>query len=371
MFQPTNVNDIQAVYRHEDEEETNNPEPANAGVEIVPNFLTSTSADEDEEDPEAAQVGAGRGPDDEPDEANRSGKKTLLACVGTIGAVAVATAIGTSISSSSWNWNKNINSSASANLTNGGKSGKSSSSSKAGKGDGGCMSGNTGIVKVNEDESTTIVPLLNAAPGDKVKGLDDKLQDATCVVQSIGYWGPGELYGNYTSNHFVYDSSRGGIVEHGEVGDYSSEDQYVLLSSCPLVLDESGGAFTPIDTFVWPLNLEVDASSVIPFADYLSVYNFVRNVVKAFPALFGVTGYNNFEAAFAVFTGNAWDLLMECLAEGGDSCPACVDTMIDMANRFFTEPTKSEFLALFAPLAGLDAAAIRIALTSLMEQAEA
>ncbi|KAK1738030.1 hypothetical protein QTG54_011324 [Skeletonema marinoi] len=363
MFQPTNVNDIQAVYRHEDEEETNNPEPANAGVEIVPNFLTS--ADEDEEDPEAAQVGAGRGPD-EPDEANRSGKKTLLACVGTIGAVA---AIGTSISSSSRNWNKNINSS--ANLTNGGKSGKSSSSTKAGKGDGGCMSGNTGIVKVNEDKSTTIVPLLNAAPGDKVKGLDDKLQDATCVVQSIGYWGPGELYGNYTSNHFVYDSSRGGIVEHGEVGDYSSEDQYVLLSSCPLVLDESGGAFTPIDTFVWPMDLEVDASSVIPFADYLSVYNFVRNVVKAFPALFGVAGYVNFEAAFAVFTGNAWDLLMECLAEGGDSCPTCVDTMIDMANSFFTEPTKSQFLALFDPLVGLDAAVIQNALTSMMEQAEA
>ena len=113
------------------------------------------------------------------------------------------------------------------------------------------MSGNTGIVEVNEDESTTIFPLLIAAPGDKVKGLDDNLQDATCEVQSIGYWGPGELYGNYTSNHFVYASSRGGIVEHGEVGDYSSEDQYVLLSSCPLVLDESGGAFTPIDTFVW------------------------------------------------------------------------------------------------------------------------
>ena len=93
--------------------------------------------------------------------------------------------------------------------------------------------------------------------------------------------------------------------------------------------------------------------------------------MKAFPALFGVSGYVNFEAAFAVFTGNAWDLLMECLAEGSDSCPTCVDTMIDMANSFFTEPTKSEFLALFDPLVGLDAAVIQNALTSMMEQAEA
>ena len=53
--------------------------------------------------------------------------------------------------------------------------------------DTGCLSGDTGIMKVNEeDNSTTIIPLKSAMPGDMVKGLDSDLEEAICEVVLSG-----------------------------------------------------------------------------------------------------------------------------------------------------------------------------------------
>jgi len=137
----------------------------------------------------------------------------------------------------------------------------------------------------------------------------------------------------------------------------------VLVSSCPLVLDESGGAFTPIDSMVFPPD---DRPAFISWEYYLKMYKISVGTGRLLPLLWDATGYVNDEAA--VFTENSWDILMECLDEGGDSCLSYMGIMVGRAETFYTEPTKSDYLDLFAPLVDQDAAVIQNVLTSLIDE---
>ncbi len=221
-------------------------------------------------------------------------------------------------------------------------------STKGGKAS--CVSGDAGVFKVNDDDSVTVITLKEAEPGDKVKGLDADLHDAVCEVEALGYWGKGALYGNYTASHYVYDESSGDIVEHGEVGEYSFNDLFILLSTCPLVLDETEQAFTPIDSDV---NFGPEqGGNVIAWSDYINVFNSMFGLVK----LIGVCimdqdGYADLEGwqEFSVVLNEGYK---KCVENGGEDCIVAV-TLHEEAMKFYAEPCKSSYMAVLQPLLDL------------------
>jgi len=207
---------------------------------------------------------------------------------------------------------------------------------------GSCVSGDTGVFKVNDDNSVTVITLKEAEPGDKVKGLDANLNDAVCEVEALGYWGKGDLYGNYTASHYVYDKSSGDIVEYGEVGDYSFDDKFILLSDCPLVFDETGRAFTPLDSDV---NYGPEqGGNIIAWDDYVNVYNsFVGLVDVVGACVMDQEGYADLQGwtAFSVVLNDGYK---ECVENGGEYCIAAVN-LHEEAMKFYAEPCKSSYLA--------------------------
>lgn len=232
------------------------------------------------------------------------------------------------------------------------KSSKSpTTSSKSSKGGGGsCVSGDTGVFKVNDDDSVTVITLKEAEPGDKVKGLDEDLNDAVCEVEALGYWGKGSLYGNYTASHYVYDESSGDIVEHGEVGEYSFDDLFILLSTCPLVLDETEQAFTPIDSDV---NFGPEqGGNIIAWDDYINVFNSMLGLVDVIGAcIIDQEGYVDLEGwkEFSVVLNEGYK---KCVENGGEDCIVAVN-LHEEAMKFYAEPCKTSYLTALQPLLDL------------------
>ena len=218
------------------------------------------------------------------------------------------------------------------------------------------MSGNAGVFKVNgADESVTVILVKEAVLGDKVKGLDKDLNPAVCEVMALGYWGQGALYGNYTPSHYVYDENSGDIVEHGQVGEYSFDDKYTLLTSCPLVLDETEKAFTPIDSDVSDLFGDGEVGSVIPWDVYVNIFNYQSNLVENVgPCFLDQEGYEDFEG-FAEFTKELNEVAKKCLQNGGQDCIEVVNLQED-SMKFYAEPCKLRQLAVLQQWIDLRAA---------------
>lgn len=227
-----------------------------------------------------------------------------------------------------------------------------------------CMSGNTGLTKVNGDGSTDVVTVKNAVPGDVVKGLDNNLHETDCEVVTTGYWGMGPLYGNYTDDHYIYNSTSGNVVEHGKVGKLTFEGKYVLLSTCPVVLDESGVAFTPVDVFMWP---SASVPPLITWDYYLRVFKIILASGTELPTLLDKSAYVNVAGLFDDLVANPYDLIWNCATEGAE-CLLTVDVLMQAAESY-TEPTKSAYMTSFGPLFSLrdvgDEAAIQQALASM------
>eukprot|EP00591_Stephanopyxis_turris_P010788 CAMPEP_0195507272 /NCGR_PEP_ID=MMETSP0794_2-20130614/747_1 /TAXON_ID=515487 /ORGANISM="Stephanopyxis turris, Strain CCMP 815" /LENGTH=695 /DNA_ID=CAMNT_0040633901 /DNA_START=1 /DNA_END=2085 /DNA_ORIENTATION=+ len=114
---------------------------------------------------------------------------------------------------------------------------------------GSCMSGNIDV----KLKSGNIAAVKDLKVGDSIKGLNMDGEESYCKVESVGEFGFGPLYGNYTDDHFIYfppgnnNQSKSIIVPHGKKGAVTNETKYEVLTSCPLGLEQSGKAFTPID----------------------------------------------------------------------------------------------------------------------------
>lgn len=101
-----------------------------------------------------------------------------------------------------------------------------------------------------EDDDTEIVTKLKELKkGDFIQGYGKDMEyKKDCRVLTIGQFGRGELYGNYTSDHFIFNPSDQVIEQHGDSHDAVVDDKYEILTTCPLGVDEVGTRFTPIDS---------------------------------------------------------------------------------------------------------------------------
>lgn len=332
-------------------ESQNNPSSANddnLDIEIVANHPTKPNTMDD----------AGGEDDDDFDlevEDNRGWKKTLKN--GVLITTGLGAAVILCVSASSHMGNNKTSSSAMKTIRrSGSKSSKGPKSSKSPKStnapslqpsSSSCMSGDTGITKVNDDGTTTIVALRNAKEGDKVKGLDSKFNEAVCDVVAIGYWGTGTLFGNYTEDHYVLDTFNGTIVAHGQVGEETFGDKYVLLSTCPLVIDESGVAFTPIDEDEFPADELPDSLS---WEYYQKVHKVLITTVSLIfiPREYQI---NTTTINPLVSTKNVYDAIFKC-AEGGEDCLPAVDVLMGRSN-VYSLPNKEKAMEVGRPLVAL------------------
>lgn len=126
-----------------------------------------------------------------------------------------------------------------------------------------CMSGETGVTLVAPkaivhseksnlrsitDGKDQIVTVKNLKAGDSIRGLDENRDPATCTVEAVGLFGSGPVYGNYTHGHYILNPNSGDVEVHGTDQAMSIQEKYDVLTSCPLGMDETGTAFTALDT---------------------------------------------------------------------------------------------------------------------------
>lgn len=170
----------------------------------------------------------------------------------------------------------------------------------SGKCGGSCMSGLTGVLKVNKQEldhdpvpleasphlrrpkivsSTTndeVVQLQTLQEGDLIRGFDVDMNPTECEVHAIGQFGVGKLYGNYTDDHYIFNHITGNIEEHGITSSdqMTIEQKFEIFSSCPLLLDESGTKFTAIDS-----DFCGKETKSMSWSDYLLIHQAILRVV--------------------------------------------------------------------------------------------
>ncbi len=111
--------------------------------------------------------------------------------------------------------------------------------------------------------------------GDTVRGYDADLSPTTCKVEAIGSFGVGAVYGNYTADHYVFNPYFGTVEQHGMTGPESWEEKFDLISDCPLIEDEMGKRFAPIDSDFCGGEMK-DMS----WSDYLLLHRSILNVVR-------------------------------------------------------------------------------------------
>lgn len=143
-------------------------------------------------------------------------------------------------------------------------------------GDSSCMSGETGLIqKIAEDDTTKVTKLKELKKGDVIKGLGKEMESKDCQVVAVGTFGRGELYGNYTSDHFIFNPSNDAIEQHGITDDAIIDDKYEILTTCPLGVDEVGTKFTPIDSDFCGRSMKQ-----ISWKEYLLLHRAILRVVR-------------------------------------------------------------------------------------------
>jgi len=170
-----------------------------------------------------------------------------------------------------------------------GKSGKSKKSGKSGKA---CIAGQTGFKKVKPDtKQPTITRLDNLQVGDTIHGMDNnKAKNEECKVLSLTSSGNRTVYGNYTSDHYnLPQDGLNSVVAHGETGETGEPvTVYQVLSTCPVVTDETGKATT---FSLCVKNLSKDGA--LPWSSYIRIHATVLKLVTT-------TGVHDLSAFFDV-----------------------------------------------------------------------
>jgi hypothetical protein len=92
------------------------------------------------------------------------------------------------------------------------------------------MSGYTrvGIQSINEtlNNLTLFKTVRNLTVGDTIRGLDKDLNPANCLVQDIGPYGNGTVYGNYTDDHYILNPVANVVLPNGDSSVSSEVDKY-------------------------------------------------------------------------------------------------------------------------------------------------
>jgi hypothetical protein len=152
------------------------------------------------------------------------------------------------------------------------------------------------------------------------------------------------VYGNYTSDHFVLNPTTGHVETHGKHQDRTIQDKYIVLTSCPLGVDESGIGFTPFDSDFFGGN-EM-AQQPLTWHDYLLLHAAVLRVVRHTGAFwFDGSSYKdlNFLRAHAPIMGKT---LLQCMKDH-DDCNDLEEASLVFIDRALNENVKQKAFDIF------------------------
>jgi len=207
---------------------------------------------------------------------------------------------------------------------------------------GSCVSGKTGILtKHKKGSKESITQVRDLEVGDTVRGFDSKMKAASCKVEAIGSFGEGVVYGNYTSDHFVFNPKSEKVEEHGKVGTKEMVDKYDLIADCPLIEDESGKRFGPMDSDFCGGNIK-DLSWV----DYLLLHKAILRVVRQSGSFwFQKASYKNMNTV-SRFAPAVCKSMLKCMKDK-NSCNSLEQTSQRFINRALTDSAKVKTLNTF------------------------
>lgn len=204
-----------------------------------------------------------------------------------------------------------------------------------------CMAGSTMVTKFRGDD-TEMVMVRDLKVGDEIKGIDEEKNDAVCNVVSIFKSGKGKFYGNYTADHYIYDSESDMIVTHGKGGEpghddsinhnskgagsknkkleggsknkkleKTTDDMYDVFTDCPLGVDESGVSFTGISK-----NLCKGEMGDLSWTEYLSLHAGLLRLIFAT----GIHDYSAFRSLDKArqHLGGVCKAMIKCIRRAGD-----------------------------------------------------
>ena len=153
-------------------------------------------------------------------------------------------------------------------------------------GDGsGCMSGD---LLIQRPGNLTDIALKDLQRGDEVLGFDESFTNTTCEIITVGEWSTGMLFDQYTANHLIYNAEDGNIQQHGSDGIVTFEDMFIPISTCPLILDSAGTAFTSLDGYA----LGDDNPGPFSLPEYMNMWTVQKAFVQIVPEIMSEAAYN-------------------------------------------------------------------------------
>jgi hypothetical protein len=206
-----------------------------------------------------------------------------------------------------------------------------------------CMSGDTrvGIQSINEtlNNLTLFKTVRDLSIGDTIRGLDKDLNPADCLVQAIGPYGNGTVYGNYTDDHYILNPVANVVLPNGNSSVSSEVDKYSVLTSCPVGLDESGVGFTPFDSDFFGAN-------TVSWSDYVLIHRAIVDIVKVVGSfVFSPQTYTSMEEV-SEYTHAFYTTLLTCTKDP-KSCDAFEMASLELVEMSMTEESRMKVGAAF------------------------
>lgn len=210
---------------------------------------------------------------------------------------------------------------------------------------GSCISGNAGIITTKKDsKEEAVVQVRDLDVGDTVRGYDKKMNPTSCKVEAIGSFGEGTVYGNYTADHFVYNDDTKKLQEHGKVGTEDLTDKYDMISDCPLIEDESGKKFGPMDSDFCGGKIKN-----LSWKNYLLLHRAILNVVRTTGSFwFSSSSYKNM-ATVKRFAPSVCKNMLRCI-KNSKTCDKLEKSSQRFIDKALTGAAKTKTLEIFTKI---------------------
>jgi hypothetical protein len=175
--------------------------------------------------------------------------------------------------------------------------------------------------------------------GDSIQGLDGNMSHAACSVEAVEFVGNGTVYGNYSETLFVLNQSTSVLQPAGFIENKAENELYVVLTSCPVGLDESGIGFTPFDSFAF-------GNETLLWSDYVHIHQAIVGIVKVVGLfVFSPQTYTSMEEV-GEYTSAFYTTLLTCTKDP-KSCDAFEMASLELVEMSMTEESRMKVGSFF------------------------
>jgi len=205
------------------------------------------------------------------------------------------------------------------------------------------------ISPTSSSHQSILTKVKDLKVSDNIRGLDENLNPTvTCAVEAVGSFGFGPVYGNYTDGHYILNPQTGNVERHGygtNSLDFSPTvtEKFIVVTSCPLGVDEAGIGFTPFDSdFFGELTQEMS------WIDYLLLHKAILRIVRETGG-FWFHGWSYSEDGMVFLQSHApimCTTMLRCM-KNNDDCEDFENASILFIERALAGPARERALRAF------------------------